>query len=174
MTETRMFMGIPIEGDVYSIKRTEQKSAAELAEVVKAVFDDPFIVDFGWRQYTPGFNDGDPCVFGAGDIWVRTTADDPGADIEDLDDSDFIPSKTHPALGNSTFARHPITGRYDYQPREVPNPDYDAARLERCVALNRGIAGGSFDHALLALFGDNVRIHVTRTGITVDEYDCGY
>lgn len=42
------------------------KAKAALEEQAKAIFAKyPELETFGWTQYTPYFNDGDPCVFGA-------------------------------------------------------------------------------------------------------------
>lgn len=47
----------------------------------------PEILKFGWTQYTPYFNDGDPCVFNYNDMYVCTdpeTADGSVYDWEDM------------------------------------------------------------------------------------------
>jgi len=50
-------------------KRLETESQAILAEAFKEVFDaHPEIKAIGWTQYTPYYNDGNPCVFGVGDF----------------------------------------------------------------------------------------------------------
>ena len=44
---------------------------AELKTVFKAVFAEyPNVTRLTWRQYTPYFNDGDPCVFSVHDLEV--------------------------------------------------------------------------------------------------------
>jgi hypothetical protein len=75
-TPTRNFLGIPIDGEISrGDKRTPQRPLSELEPLIRAVLDDDTIHSFGWRQYTPYFNDGDACVFRVGEVWVRTTAD---------------------------------------------------------------------------------------------------
>ena len=70
------FLGVPVEGDIhYGDKRPDQRPLSELEPLIRALLDDPEIHDFGWTQYTPYFNDGDPCVFDANGFWVRTQAD---------------------------------------------------------------------------------------------------
>lgn len=85
MTSSKEFLGLPIVGDVSSnrAKRTKQRPASDLQPAIQDVVDlagDDF-VGFKWTQYIPGFNDGDPCVFGTGEINVKYT-DIPGEDDE--------------------------------------------------------------------------------------------
>lgn len=70
------FLGIPVEGDITrGEKRANQRPIEELEVLIEALLADPVIHDFGWSQYTPYFNDGDPCVFKANSFWVRTHFD---------------------------------------------------------------------------------------------------
>ena len=51
----------------------------------KAIFDaNPELQGLRWKQYTPYFNDGEPCVFGVHDVYIRLadTPEDAG-DYED-------------------------------------------------------------------------------------------
>lgn len=74
----RNFLGVPIVGDItHGRSRKDQRTKEEFAQLMKPVLDDPTVRDFGWRQYTPYFNDGDECVFSAGDMWLRTMKEAP-------------------------------------------------------------------------------------------------
>lgn len=157
--QTVTFLGIPVEGDIIQgDKRTEQKPLSELAPLMQAALDDEAIVSFEWRQYTPYFNDGDPCVFNASEIWVRTIWDSKDAEGYTLE-----VFSTHPTLGNQRW------GNRNYVPSG--NEHYDAERLELCQALSNAIDSGHFDEVLLEAFGDHADITVTRDGITVDFYE---
>lgn len=64
--KTRSFLGVPVTGDITEAeKRAPQRPLEELAPLMQAVIDDPEIVKFSWQQYTPYFNDGEPCTFSA-------------------------------------------------------------------------------------------------------------
>lgn len=179
MTETRMFMGIPISGDIErnSRRTTVQRPKNELGLLVQALTDDVDIVEFGWHQYTPFFNDGDVCEFSVYDLWVQTRWD---AERDEDDPEQRYVSDYHPTLAENTYTDIP-TGRFDqdrwgrhYEVKETitsVNPHYDADRLERCKALDSAISSGAFDNALMDLFGDHANITVRRDGITVDYYD---
>jgi hypothetical protein len=76
----------------------------------------------------------------------------------------------------SEGGRHGLGGRkstYDRAAQQWTTGEYegpDEARYDRCMALNRAIQGGEFDHVLLELFGDHASIKVTKTGIEVEAY----
>lgn len=163
---TSNFLGIPINGDITrGTDRVEQKPIEDLQPILQAVLDDPTIVEFGWRQYTPYFNDGEPCTFSAHGTWVRTTAD------EDADE-DVLEMWGHHTLGKVTTE----WGDVDPETRQrvVLSTTYegpDRARFDRCKALEAAVEGGHFEHVLLDAFGDHANITVRRTGIEVEFYD---
>ena len=163
---TTNFLGIPVNGDITrGSDRVEQKPIEELQPILQAVLDDPTIVEFGWRQYTPYFNDGEPCTFSVHGTWVRTTDD------EDADENE-LEMWGHRSLGKVT------TEWGDFDPttkrRTVASETYegpDRARYDRCKALEKAVEGGHFEHVLLDAFGDHAEIKVRRAGIEVEFYD---
>lgn len=180
-TDTRTnFLGIPVEGDINDggRTRTDQRPLEELEPLIRAVIDDDGIAVFGWTQYTPYFNDGDPCEFSAGEPWFLTHADldalkakqriviDEDEDLLDIVDWDHYEYEIsgHPTLGidqwDSSFHKRVTIER---------DPD-TIARYERCRALAKAIGSGEFDDVLFDAFGDHASIRVRRTGISVDEY----
>jgi hypothetical protein len=131
---TMTFLGIPVEGDItLADKRTPQRPLEELAPLMQAVLDDDGIAAFGWRQYTPYFNDGDACIFGTSGVWVRTVDDT----CEDGDTYGLEVSRTHPSLGNERW--NGTAGRWE----TYVNERNDAARYDRCEALSSAIEGGA-------------------------------
>ncbi|MFI2124761.1 hypothetical protein ACH45E_26790 [Streptomyces sp. NPDC020299] len=160
MTDTRNFLGIPVQGDITrGESRGEQRPIEELQPILQAVLDDPTIVEFGWRQYTPYFNDGDPCTFGVHGTWVRTTAD------EDADEDD-LEMWGHRSLGKIPGHRDEATGTWVTDPYEGP----DEARYLCCKALESAVEGGHFENVLLDAFGDHAEITVRHDGIEVEFY----
>lgn len=86
---TMTFLGIPVEGDITKAdKRTPQRPLEDLAPLMQAVLDDDGIAAFGWRQCTPYFNDGDPCVFSAYGVWFAP-AEDASPDDADSEDDEY-------------------------------------------------------------------------------------
>ncbi|BBC35232.1 hypothetical protein SGFS_065260 [Streptomyces graminofaciens] len=160
MTTQQNFLGIPVQGDITrGSDRVEQKPIEELQPILQAVLDDPTIVEFGWRQYTPYFNDGEPCTFSAHGTWVRTTAD------EDADE-DELEMWGHRTLGKVTGHRDASTGEWVTDPYEGP----DEARYLRCKELEKAVEGGAFEVVLLEAFGDHAEITVRRDGIQIEFY----
>lgn len=60
------FFGKPIHGDIthYTEAEAEQHDSIELVNLLDALLKLDHVESVKWRQYTPYFNDGDPCVFG--------------------------------------------------------------------------------------------------------------
>ena len=165
MTDTKNFLGIPVVGDIdEGEKREKQRPIEDLAPLMQAVLDDPTIVEFGWAQYTPYFNDGDPCTFGVGgEIWVRTVTDE---DVEDTYELEVRRYGGHPSLGRKDRTWNREANSYEEGPYEGP----DEARYERCQALNAAIEGGEFLDVLLEAFGDHAEITVQKAGLQVGSY----
>ncbi len=161
---TTNFLGIPVTGDITrGSDRVEQKPIEELQPILQAVLDDPTIVEFGWQQYTPYFNDGEPCQFGANGTWVRTTADD---------DEDELEMWGHRSLGKVTTEWGDVDP--ETRRRVVVSETYegpDRARFDRCKALEKAVEGGHFEHVLLDAFGDHANITVRRDGIEIEFYE---
>lgn len=159
------FLGIPVEGEITRSDRMPQRPLSELRPLLTAVLDDDAVVEFGWQQYTPYFNDGDTCVFDAHSFWARTTSDaDAQADRRDLEVGGY--AGLHRTLGGH---RRADDGTY---PRaELPYEGADEERYVRVRALADAIEGGEFDDVLLEAFGDHATVTVRRTGITVEFYD---
>jgi hypothetical protein len=52
-------------------EQMSQQFQAELKDIFKELFAAyPNVKAIGWTQYTPYFNDGDPCVFSVNDLYV--------------------------------------------------------------------------------------------------------
>jgi hypothetical protein len=179
------FLGIRVDGDIVGTERRKaQRTLAEFEPIVRAVLDDPTIASFGWHQYTPYFNDGEPCVFHTYGFWVRTVDDvaaaagrgsgdndaPAGGDVdEDHDDDEGDDERFelwhHPTLGK-------VTGHWvddDYVVDSYTGPDRE--RHDRCRALETAIEGGAFLDVLLNAFGDHAQVTIRRDGISVEFYE---
>jgi hypothetical protein len=119
-----------------------QKEAAEmikpmLSEFIKA---NPQVEQVYWTQYTPYFNDGDPCVFRVNEPYFVFIGDDEEYDAWSISKSEYAPAQ------------------------ETCSAETAAA----CSALAKELA--SLDGPLETLFGDHVKVIVTAGGVDVDEY----
>lgn len=161
------FLGIPIDGEIRRDSQVPQRPLSDLEPLIRAVLDDESIVDLGWTQYTPYYNDGEPCTFRIGAVWFRTAEDVAASEDDDEHDEDHYSLWDHPTLGRRPIVYHPHGGISELGTYEGP----DEARYDRVKALDDAIDSGAFDHVLLDAFGDHARVTVRRTGITVEFYD---
>jgi hypothetical protein len=160
------FLGIPVEGDIsYGDTRVAQRPLEELAPLIQAVLDDPFIVGFGWRQYTPYFNDGEPCVFGAYGCWFRTVEDATTSDADSEDDEKWYDDDTE----DLELWDHPTLGRFNWRDDTYEGNHEESYRRAR--ALESAIESGEFHDVLLEAFGDHARVTVSRDAIVVSTYE---
>lgn len=188
------FLGIPVEGEInfYTDRSVIQKPIEELQPILQAVLDDPFIVRFGWHQYTPYFNDGDPCVFSVYGFWVLTELD-----IERFENPNLVPASvrpyydsdltsigapyesdsfdvsygTHPSLGSveSEYARSEKDNRRILISEEYVG-NYEESYL-KVKTLSNAIEGGHFENVLHEAFGDPSFVVVNKDSIIVETYE---
>lgn len=164
--QTRNFLGIPVQGDIrHGAGRKEQRPLKDLQPLLQALLDDPTITEFGWRQYTPYFNDGEPCTFSVYGLWVRTDADQ---DVDD--DYELELDGTHRSLGDEPYVSV-RTEQGNCTWKKGPYEGPDKARYDRCHALWRALESGEFYDVLLDAFGDHASITVRRDGIEVEFYE---
>jgi hypothetical protein len=169
MTTATNFLGMPVSGEItQGSARTEQKPIEELAPLFQALLDDPTIVEFGWSQYTPYFNDGEVCEFSVHYLWVRTTAEADG--VADKYGEPYVPGyeldvNYHPSLGK---VKYDYNKEGHYVPVAYEGPDED--RYNRCQDLSRALQSGAFDNVLLEHFGDHAMVTVRNDGIEVEFY----
>ena len=174
ITETPTnFLGIPVEGSIIrGEKREDQKPMSDLTPLFQAVLDDPNVARFGWQQYTPYFNDGEPCTFGVGALWADpVTLPNQFADVdEDEEDSwDYRAGVEY----DDRWGTKEWDYEGDWPNRERVYREYAGNYPETYVtlmALYNAFESGHYEDALLEAFGDHARIIVTREKILVDEY----
>lgn len=165
-----------VQADLEAIKAEYDAKVEEIRDngLVK-IFNDffasnPDIQAISFIGYIPGFNDGDPCVFGMGEVNFATQKADlsdyiPGYESENYGDPDDEDSE-YPGWFNprgETYRDYSKTGF-----PEVQNPHYNPALNEVASFIQ-----GNYD-LMNKLFGDNFKVVITKDEIKVEEYDCGY
>lgn len=158
----------------------EKKMKDSFKEIFKEFFDNyPEIQAIGWEQYTPYFNDGEPCVFSVGEKSFL----DQDTSLEDAGESFNWESKrfrTEPADWVRKLAKNYIEGVSEpYNRSYVENVEAwekikDDPRLPVVMdGLDElfDILNQIPDEIYLSSFGDHVSVVVTRKGFTVDDYD---
>jgi hypothetical protein len=162
------FIGLPIEGYINkSSALVPQRPIEELAGLLKTVLESPFIYAIRWRQYTPYFNDGDPCVFYIHGVYLKFSpldgdVEDGDGDYEDGFASDYD-NEYSAVLGGNSYNSE--TKKFD--PVDSPNPELSA----QVKALEKAMDSGEHDVALADLFGDHACVTATPEKFIVDEYE---
>jgi len=158
MSNSSQFLGMKVEGSYGGWTRAIQKPIEDLYPYFKLAFDKG-VTAVMWEQYTPGFNDGEPCEFSVMEAKVTSNAlvaeawlDDESPDMElaypDEDFSDY--DEYHYA----SWSEHP-----------------DGVEISK---IEMPVDSVAFEDALRGVFGNDTKIVVTPGRVVQFEYDCGY
>lgn len=119
----------------------------------------PELKSFGWRQYTPYFNDGEACTFRSNHESPTINGFNSDWDEEVEEGAIDIVTNSKSTMSNSS------TGWND-----VPNPNYNPYYGEIVDTLIEFL--GQFDDDdMYDLFNDHVKVHITVEGFTTEEYN---
>lgn len=124
-----------------------------LKEAFKELFDKhPRLESVTWVQYTPYFNDGDPCYFGVWGFDPSIVKPEESEDSEDEDDEDLYDDD------------------YTYGERLSALADSSDPELQKIAEAVRELTRDIPDDVLENVFGDHCKIVATRDGFDVREY----
>lgn len=107
----------------------------------------PDVLAIGWVQYTPYFNDGEPCEFSVGDLHA------------------FPKSKEDEGSVDDSFYEKPWVYCYGSGKETGFSPETWGALVD----LRRTLQ--SCEDELEAVFGDSVKVTVTASGVDIEFYD---
>lgn len=160
---TATFLNLPIEGDITrGTAAKPQRPLHEFQAIVAAALTQEGVTEFGWTQYTPYFNDGEPCVFGVHGLGHVV--------VDGVENEDGFPG--YGDEEKRVMGEQPR--RYVSGEGWVPSGPYvgpNQARYEALVALDGALSGGEFDVVLLELFGDHAEVRVVPgDAVHVEEY----
>lgn len=190
------FLGMQVEGcggEGENKDRPEQYDVDHFKDTVAKVLSHEEVTGIAWTQYTPYFNDGDPCIFRASDpsfSFVGVTASDEQTYFdyswmeEDFEESgriwcgaynngdlfDKIVGEDDKNWGEWTGSRstREWTWKEGSGPENAPNPELFIDIHAFISFLNRG----NYDHAVEDLFGDHAIIRIDKLAgkVVIDEY----
>jgi hypothetical protein len=137
MTEV---LGRPVRGTVtrHGRRRSPQWEPEKFIELLDGVLTLPGVAAVKWDQYTPYFNDGDPCEFGIGEFYVRLDGIDEDAGEQ----------------GNGFL--------YSWDDELDERPDVKTA------LHTLAHASGHFEEFLEESFGDHAEITANATGFSIE------
>lgn len=153
--------------EAHKVLKDNSKKTLKLLE--KLIKGTPEIEAVRWKQYTPGFNDGEPCEFSVMDLEIKFNPDFFPVDEEkrykdngeEEETSDFVSTEEI----DSFFERQVDVLNFK-----------DVQRAEQTAELLCKIHGTLVNATgmLEETFGTNVEITLTKDGIEKDDYDCGF
>lgn len=147
-----------------------------LDEAFKELFNKyPELVGFTWNQYTPSFKDGDLCEFtlsSPDDIYYTkefadkiTLGDGVGVyTLKDLGEEGDEEDNVVLSESGLSSEQVRVVGFYSKY-----TGDFNAADKEIDSLFSRDL-----EDIFEAAYGDGVAVTVTRNGVHVEDYDCGY
>lgn len=146
-----------VANELTALKEKIRKEADSLVRSVLQSFISmhPGIRTIWWVQYTPYFNDGEPCIFRVGDLNFSTIDYEEGT-VPDYPEDDF------------TFDEYAL-GKEKEIVKLGATLNLDIMTLRDCKELSRGL--GALGEELQYVFGDHTKIIVNSNGITAEEYE---
>jgi hypothetical protein len=143
---------------VAKAKKEAKATAKEALKEMAAEFfaENPHVVSINWNQYTPHFNDGDPCNFSA-------HVDYPRFVFHTVDGT-----KLTYCAGAGSYLKDVEEEEYDYD-GDYKKYEKETAKVEKSVVKFLK----NFDEDdLEEMFGDGVQITITNKGkITTNDYE---
>jgi hypothetical protein len=183
---SKEFLGMKIvgEGGQGEGNRVEQYSTEIFQEVVSAVLSHDEVSGICWNQYTPYFNDGEPCVFRVGEVYFSLV----GAEKEDYFEydwmeedfnengriwcNDFSPSFKK-IIGNIKKIWNRPPGEWDWAEGSGPMSAPDLDLFLDVISLKDTMDKGHFNHAVEDLFGDHAFVKIDKLSgkVLIEEYE---
>lgn len=160
----------------------EEKMKNAFNDIFKTFFEQyPEIKAVGWNQYTPYFNDGEPCEFSVGEVFgVAENArneDDEELDLNNIYSAYDLEEMKFPYNGKPS----PYT--YEYRHKYL-SYEKDIRAYEKAIAENpryeevcngwkelKSVLNSIPEDIYRNAFNDHVFVLATKNGIDVREYD---
>lgn len=168
-----------LKAELDAAKAAYKKKAGELLIQVYADFFEaaPMINQIYWTQYTPYFNDGDPCVFGVCDIYFN---------ILPTEDRSYE-GGSHQGEWDRGYYNVASNLEYYRENQDIDDAEEivaflksinaDSAMEEKCDAARSSITAfiNSNEDLMESTYGDHVEVVVTKKDgkitVEVGEYD---
>lgn len=157
-TEDPIMEKVEILSSLEEIKKIKENIQANienliLKEAVAINKDYPEVVQISWTQYTPSFNDGDPCVFSIGKVGFF-----------DQKALDAFEEEEGGEISGYHIEEYDIS--YDLPDGPMKDRLYNFSNLVHELDDFIGAAFGTW--------GAQIDIDLKSGELTVSEYDCGY
>lgn len=167
MTDDTLTVDRPIKGDItrsYHHDTPQVDAATFLAEVDRALAV-PGVRGLVWEQYTPYFNDGEPCEFSVYE--VRVLIDGVDEDSEDFDTEYRESVSTYDVYNYGSGYPQRDGSNWD----EVSWVDFNGVSGRTIYELLHSLKTASWENVARANFGDHAEVTATRDGFSVEYYE---
>lgn len=151
------------------LKKQFQADAQEMFRgITKEFFDkNPSITAFKWAQYTPYFNDGDPCEFR---VNAPTFTNAPLDELDEVSSYGEYEGETEGVWATDTV-RWVLESDSEYNKDSKHLLQASNVDVDSCEKMSGMIQCDEMEEVMLDMFGDHVEIVATRNGFDVEEYD---
>lgn len=156
---SKLFDELTALKEAYDTKLSEEGEDA-LKEVFKELFEKhPRLESVTWVQYTPYFNDGDPCYFSVHDFDASINEPDvpEGTEDEDADEDEEDEDL--------------YDDDYTYGERLSTIAKSDDPELQKLAEAVGELNGEIPEDVLESVFGDHCKVTATRDGFGITEYE---
>ena len=141
-----------------------------IREAFKEFFDvNPGITAVIWSQYTPYFNDGEPCVFRRQDPSFTNASEDEMKNVTTWGEYDGEDKSVWACEGSISRV---LSGHHEWH-KELAEQILNAGGVDvaSCEVIENVFASSEMEDIFETLFGDHVKVTATRKGFDIDEYD---
>jgi len=171
--EKKTFFGSPIEGDIQRNYRNDkpQKSAEELHALLTEVLSDPGIEAVRWIQYTPYFNDGDPCYFRIGESSVKLKIATVNEILGSIYGDDFDPNDEDNDYNYEGKVSEGFIDTWSLRYHKDDWKDKVSPSTLAAVEKFESEFGSSYENVTQDFFGDHAEVIATKDKFTVEFYE---
>jgi hypothetical protein len=154
--------------DQKELQRKFQDQAQGLfKDITKEFFEkNPGITGVVWTQYTPYFNDGEPCEFSVGE---PTFTNAPVDELSDICWGEYE-GETEGVWAAENIAYIMETDSEYHQDTKNTILAAGGVDVESCILFAKAVGSSEMEDVMQAMFGDHVKVIATREGFEVDEY----
>lgn len=156
-----------MRSEIVAVRAKFQEQAQALfKETTKEVFEkNPAITAIMWTQYTPYFNDGDPCTFHVYDPYFTNANEEQMKDITRWGDYE---GDDQAVFSESSWAFY---GESDFAVESRKTMESQGCDFESLIAFDKVLQSREIEDVMLSMFGDHVRVVATRNGFDVEDCD---
>ena len=147
-------------------KEFQQQAQDAFKEVVKELFEKNTGLGLvTWTQYTPYFNDGEECTFSINEAYFSNATD-----TEDIEYGEYQ-GDDDTLWSTDSIVTH-LTGGVSWDKETTAKVQAtEGLNLESIREFMSILNSPEMEDIFRVMFGDHVKVVLTRKGIEVDEYD---